>query len=88
MTTEDLERELDQGNDLDPDLSLTDNEKLQILRQLRKQAVVDYHVLKTQARLNDLVENTKQGDVQRENAKKIVLQVQQLDKEIKALESF
>lgn len=62
-----------------PDLSIAPQTELAIARALRTEMVNAYHQLKLQARLDDVVENTRSAEQRRETMKKIVQQVAALD---------
>ena len=68
------------------DLSLEPSIMLVLLKDVRKNWVVDYNRLKIHAHLNDLVENTALAEQQRESMKKMALQVIELDHQIAAAE--
>ena len=87
MTLDKLQEELDQqdGDRLDVDLSIAPELELAILKEARQRWVTDYHRLRTYARLNELVENKQLADQQREEMKRLVRQIYQLDQDIKLL---
>lgn len=69
-----------------PDMSISDELKLSLLRNLQAQIRIDYHKLLYSAKLNDLVDNDKLAEQQRDQAKKMIIQMGQVEKDISALE--
>lgn len=84
---EETMKELEAGiSGSEADMSVPDGVALNIRVALRKQLVVDYQRLILSARLNDKVENKDLASQQREAAKKVVIQVHELDLEIGQLQ--
>ena len=73
--------------EIDVDLAVPASTLITILQQTREQIVIDYNRQKTYARLNDLVENHTLAQQQREQMKKLVLQVHQIDQDLKRMDS-
>lgn len=84
-----LEQELERSMPVEPalgvDTSIPVDEELAIYEDMRKRYTYDYHRLIIGSRLNRKVENKELADKQESEAKKILIQIAELDKDIAQL---